>query len=163
MTSFERTGWRDQELSERHRQWGFNCPAADLDFLVVEYSLGLPVAIVEYKKIYASMPDIRHPTYRAIQALANASNIPFSIVFYDPLIWAFRVFPTNAKSVDFYKTDTFIELSEREYVESLYRIRGQAISEKLLSRMSNIKPGCPTPCRSTSIIPHSSGASCIAA
>ena len=45
----ERTNWRDQELSARHRTWGFNCPAVDLDFLMVEYNIGKPVGLIEYK------------------------------------------------------------------------------------------------------------------
>ena len=62
----ERTGWRDQALSDRHREWGFNCPSVDLDFLMVEYNIGLPVALVEYKNERAWMPDFRHATYRAL-------------------------------------------------------------------------------------------------
>lgn len=34
MTAQERTGWRDEEISARHRIWGVNCPAVDLDFLM---------------------------------------------------------------------------------------------------------------------------------
>jgi len=44
----ERTGWRDLELSKRHRQWGWDCPGIDLDFLFLEYDRGKAVAIVEY-------------------------------------------------------------------------------------------------------------------
>ena len=36
----ERSGWRDMRLSERHRRWGWNCPAVDLDHL---RSLGIPL------------------------------------------------------------------------------------------------------------------------
>ncbi len=32
----ERTGWRDEKISQRHREWGYNCPAVDLDFEVVD-------------------------------------------------------------------------------------------------------------------------------
>ena len=30
----ERTHWRDEALSERHRLWGYDCPAVDVDFLL---------------------------------------------------------------------------------------------------------------------------------
>lgn len=51
MSAYERSGWRDMELSGRHRIWGFNCPAVDLDFLMVEYNLGIAIAVVEYKHL----------------------------------------------------------------------------------------------------------------
>ena len=64
----ERTGWRDQAISLRHRTWGFNCPGVDFDFLMLEYSTGKPVAVVEYKHYRARMPDREHPNYRALFA-----------------------------------------------------------------------------------------------
>lgn len=33
----ERNGWRDERISKRHRQWGRDCPAVDIDFLMLEY------------------------------------------------------------------------------------------------------------------------------
>ena len=33
----ETHGFRDESISRRHRMYGFNCPAADLDFLLVEF------------------------------------------------------------------------------------------------------------------------------
>lgn len=40
MSGPERTGWRDENLSRRHREWGFHCPAVDLGFLLIEYDTG---------------------------------------------------------------------------------------------------------------------------
>ena len=85
----ERTEWRDLDLSKRHRAWGFNCPAVDLDFLMVEYNLGKAVAIVEYKHFRARWPNLQHPTYRALADLADnynglAGGLPFFVVFYWP-------------------------------------------------------------------------------
>ena len=45
----ERTGWRDEKISLRHRMWGFDCPAVDVDFVMVEFDRARVVAIVEYK------------------------------------------------------------------------------------------------------------------
>ena len=67
----ERTGWRDARISARHRLWGFNCPSVDLDFLLVEYHLGKPVGLVEYKHYQAQEPNVIHPTYRALIDLAD--------------------------------------------------------------------------------------------
>ncbi len=79
----ERTGWRDQQISNRHRLWGWDCPGADLDFVMVEFDKGLPKALVEYKALGAAFPNQKHPTYQALRVLADASGIPFLIVFYD--------------------------------------------------------------------------------
>ncbi len=80
MTSSERTGWRDREISSRHRRWGFHCPGVDLDFLLIEYHRAEPVAIIEYKHHRAARPDLSHPSYRALLALAErVPKLPFLI------------------------------------------------------------------------------------
>lgn len=133
----ERTGWRDQKISERHRSWGFNCPAVDLDFLVVEYNVGKPVALVEYKHFRARKPVIDHPTYRAIKFLADGHNegpLPFMVSFYWPECWAFRVYPINEIARQHFTEGEAV--TEREYVSRLYRMRRlkltQTISDLLL-------------------------------
>jgi hypothetical protein len=140
MTAYECTGWRDQEISGRHRQWGFNCPAVDLDFLVVEYNLGLPVGLVEYKHESARMPDPKHPTYRALRDLADnyaGGALPFMLVFYRPTVWSFRVYPLNEVSQQFYAQSpdydgVSIHLTERRYVKSLYRMRQLTVDDRVL-------------------------------
>jgi len=135
----ERTNWRDMELSNRHRRWGFNCPAVDLDFLMVEYNLGLPVALVDYKQFLAQMPNTRHPTYRAICALADREPpLPFLVVFYWPDVWAFRVYPVNETGHKQFKYGE--ELTEREYVTRLYRLRSLLVEQQILDRLNNTKP-----------------------
>jgi hypothetical protein len=141
MTAYERTGWRDEAISGRHRQWGFNCPAVDLDFLVVEYNLGLPVGLVEYKHVNARMPDPQHPTYRALKDLADnyaGGPLPFMLVFYRPDVWSFRVHPLNDVSRRFYAQSAdfdgvSIHLTERRYVKSLYLMRSLKVDERVLS------------------------------
>ncbi len=107
MSSHERTGWRDKEISLRHRAWGFNCPAVDLDFLMVEYNLGKAVAMVEYKHFKACMPNLNHASYRAIMDVANNHNpdpLPFLLAFYWPEQWAFRAYPVNDQAIESGKT-----------------------------------------------------------
>src|SRR5678815_2099094 len=109
----ERTGWRDQELSQRHRLWGFNCPAVDLDFLMVEYNMGLPVGLIEYKHHCAQAPNLRHATYRALCDLADGyrdEGLPFLIAFYWPDLWAFRITPVNPLAQKHFRSNE--ELSE---------------------------------------------------
>lgn len=125
MTSYERTGWRDEGISRRHRDWGFNCPAVDLDFLVAEYHLGEPVALVEYKHNTAQRANLLHPTYRALKRLCELSDLPFMLVYYRPDPWRFLVLPANERAQEFYGGPR--SLSERGYVTSLYRLRNLAV------------------------------------
>lgn len=134
----ERTGWRDQEISLRHRTWGFNCPAVDLDFLMVEYNLGKPVGVVEYKHARARVPDVRHATYRALCDLADIAALPFLIVFYYPPYWSFRVHPVNGVA-----RQNFIDgqmLTERQYVMALYRMRRLTLAKHLADKLNDELP-----------------------
>ncbi len=134
MSANERTGWRDEEISLRHREWGYNCPAVDLDFLVVEYNLGEPVALVEYKHERAQPPNYRHPTYRAIHKLADMAGIPFMVVFYRREPWRFYVIPINERATSFYRRE--LSLSEVRYVRSLYVLRGRVVDAHVMSGLA---------------------------
>jgi hypothetical protein len=72
----ERTGWRDQEISERHRLWGASCPVVDLDFLLTEIHVGEPMALVEYKHFGARPIDPRPAVFTALRNLADLAAIP---------------------------------------------------------------------------------------
>lgn len=137
----ERTGWRDERISKRHRKWGFNCPAVDLDFLMVEYNHGLPVAIVEYKHHCARMPNTRHPTYRALRDLADnyaGHGLPFIVAFYWPDIWAFRVKAINESALKWFDKDA--HMTEREYVTRLYDIRELTCNEQTKNNLNTSLP-----------------------
>jgi hypothetical protein len=141
MSANERTGWRDKELSERHRLWGFNCPMVDLDFLAVEYHIGKPVLIADYKRFTAQKPDLRHPSYKAITLLADGYQdgpLPFIIPFYWPNIWAFRVIPVNEEARKHFYEDE--RLTEKEYVSRLYRIRSLALTGNIIPALNNTLP-----------------------
>lgn len=129
MTSVERTGWRDEEISRRHRDWGFNCPAVDLDFLMVEYNIGKPVGLIEYKHYYARLPDLRHPTYRALTDLADTAALPFLLAFYWPGIWAFKITPVNNEAKEHFRQNE--TLCERDFVRKLYRIRRLCLTKEI--------------------------------
>lgn len=91
----------------------------DLDFLMVEYNLGKPVGLIEYKHHHARLPDLRHATYRALIELANAAQLPFMVAFYWPTNWAFRVSPVNDVAHEHFKTNEM--MTERGFVACLYR------------------------------------------
>lgn len=147
MSGYERTGWRDESISRRHRIWGFNCPCVDLDFLVVEYNIGKPVGLIEYKHYKAQKPNLQHATYRALAALADGyteSPLPFLIAFYWPEIWAFQVYPVNecAKG-HFYDGDM---LTEKDFVSRLYHMRSLVLTENLMKHLQTLLPEEEEPC-----------------
>jgi hypothetical protein len=58
----ERSGWRDLELSQRHRAWGFDVPAVDIDYFLA-YDNGKAVALIEYKHERAQPQDFTSRNY----------------------------------------------------------------------------------------------------
>lgn len=147
MSAAERSGWRDQKLSNRHRLWGFNCPAADVDFLMVEFNLGLPVGLIEYRHSNAQWPPpLKHPTFRAIRALADhyggaKEPLPFAVVRYDDEPWRFGVRPVNEQAISFFGFQEERKMTERQYVTELYRLRGRCVEDNLLDALDADLPG----------------------
>lgn len=127
----ERSGWRDAALSQRHGAWGFNCPAVDLDFVMMEYNHGKPCALVEYKHVRAKPFDPRHATYRALIALADgyaAGPLPCFVAVYDPTDWSFVVTPLNDRARRHYQHCAGDVLSEQRFVRSLHLLRKSVLS-----------------------------------
>jgi hypothetical protein len=138
MTGYERTGWRDEQISNRHREWGFNCPSVDLDFVMVEYNHGAPVAVVEYKHHKSSLPVSReHPSMRALGQLygADGKQLPLLVAYYWPDMWAFRFRAYNERAVSIFETGNWIDCSERQWVGVLYGLRSQYLHEAVLSKL----------------------------
>lgn len=134
----ERSGWRDEEISKRHRAWGFNCPAVDMDFLMVEYHTGKAAATVEYKHYHARQPNLEHPTYRALKDLSDRAELPFLLAFYWPETWAMLVYPLNDLALKHFQNPD--PLSEREYVTRLYHIRNCVITREVLQHLNTDRP-----------------------
>lgn len=126
----ERSGWRDQAISERHGKWGFNCPAVDLDFVMLEYNHGKPAALVEYKHKNAKQVDPSHATYRALKDLADnykAGPLPCFVAVYDPEDWSFIVTPLNGAAREHYEHCVGQKLSEQRFVRSLHLLRADVL------------------------------------
>jgi hypothetical protein len=120
----ERTGWRDEGISERHRRWGFNCPAVDLDFTLCEYDAGEPYGIVEYKCETAAPVVRAHPTIRAIKRLGDKANLPVFLTIYARDFRWFRCEGLNylgGKKCH----DKVLDLNEAEYRAFMLAIRGR--------------------------------------
>lgn len=144
-TRLERTGWRCEAISQRHRRWGFDCPAVDLDFVMAEYNHGKPVAIIEYKERHAGMPNLTHATYLALKNLADGRStpIPFIVAFYDPVDWWFRIVPVNEYARKSCKEIAGIAISEARFVRGLYRWRKKVLTdqdERILTSLSAVVP-----------------------
>lgn len=121
----ERTAWRDLALSQRHRLWGWDCPAVDLDFLFLEYDRGKAVAIVEYKNERAPEQHSSHPTYQAMIDLGTRAGIPvFACRYASDFSWWKPVALNAAARAQLDDRPTW---TERQWVEFLYWIRGYSL------------------------------------
>lgn len=127
----ERTGWRDQALSEQHRKWGWNCPAIDLDFLLLEYDSGKATAIVEYKHEEAWTVESCHPSYLALIDLGDRAGVPVFAVRYAGDFSRWWVQPLNGLAGDWVPHGQ--RLSKREWIELLYRIRGRSLPQDVFA------------------------------
>jgi hypothetical protein len=146
MSKYERTGWRDEAISLRHRDWwGKDCPMVNFDFLALEYNHAMPVAIVEYKYFQARMFELTNPNYLALLNLASNHNppIPFLIAYYWKDPWSFRVHPANREAMMFFANPAY--LSEQQFVTKLYQMRGVAIDAKVLGRLHALLPTAVVP------------------
>jgi hypothetical protein len=130
----ERSGWRDLALSNRHRRWGWDCPAVDLDFLFLEYDRGKAVALVEYKHENAPPQYASHPTYMAMIDLGTRANVPVFAARYAADFSSFRVVPLNDIAREYLPERT--DMTESEWVSFLYRIRGYNVPESVLAELS---------------------------
>lgn len=128
----ERTGWRDERISKRHRyHWGWDCPAIDIDFLLIEYDKGCPVALVEYKHEYAARQRVTHPSYQAIKKLADAANLPvFAVRYADDFSWWYVV-PLNSIAKEWCPERK--RMTEQEWVTLLYKMRGYDLPDEIFA------------------------------
>ena len=132
----ERQGWRDQEISERHRAWGWNCPALDVDFLMLEYDNGKASAIVEYKNEHAMPQRSAHPSYRALTDLGNRSGLPvFAVRYASDFTW-WRVYALNAEAGKYLNANPTL-MSEADWVSLLYETRGMGLPEDVRETIEN--------------------------
>ena len=120
MTRLERTGWRDGDLSQRHRLWGYDCPAVDIDFLMIEFDLGRSVGLVDYKHYRAEL-NFNSANVSAMRDLATRAKVACWVAVYWPECWAFRIYSLEPKAVSIFGDK--IDLTECQYVKSLYHLR----------------------------------------
>lgn len=129
----ERTGWRDVNLSERHRKWGLAVPAVDLDFLLLEYDKGMPSALIEYKMELAPAQFPSHPSYRALSALGDRAALPVFVVRYAQNFSWWKIIPLNDAARKILPERS--EVNEFTYVAWLHNIRGLPTPKDLFRLM----------------------------
>lgn len=130
----ERTGWRDEALSQRHRCWGWDCPAVDLDFLFLEYDRGKATAIVEYKNEHARPQYASHPTYQAMIDVGNRAKLPVLACRYaDDFSW-WRIVPLNQEARKY--VPHRVTITEQDWVRLLYKMRGYDVPQEVLDGIS---------------------------
>jgi len=110
----ERTGWRDLRFSQHHRSWGFDCPAQDVDFILIEYDHGKAVALIEYKnyKSTTSGTFLESTGHKALAELATSSKRPAFLVWY-------------SDNFDWYIIHSLNKFAENQLLQSNYHPRFQ--------------------------------------
>ena len=124
----ERTGWRDLRLSARHRLWGFDCPALDIDCFI-EYDNGVPAALIEYKHERAG-EQTSGASYKALWFTAEMADLPLFVVWYTGDFTRWTVYPVGIVAQKFLSEKT--AMSEREYVSFLYLLREREAPTEVL-------------------------------
>ena len=108
--------------------------------MFLEYDKGEPIAIVEYKHENAATVNASHPTYQAMIKLGTRAGIPVFVCRYkgDFSLWV--VTPLNNMAVKLLdaKPTTPTKMTEKQWVQFLYRIRGYEAPEAMFS-YANIK------------------------
>ena len=123
MTANERSGWRDEELSRRHRLWGRNVPVMDIDCVWAEYDQLQPVALNEFKKRDA--PSSREQR-EVLVNLADRAGLPaFGVRYWPGTEWRFKVWPFNDHARQW--LPGVEEMREADFVDLLYCIRHRVV------------------------------------
>jgi hypothetical protein len=105
----------------------------DIDFLAIEYSHCEPKALVEYKNEHATIQRSIHPSYQAIINLGNRAHIPVIACRYADDYSAYTVTPLNNRAKEYIPEKQ--TMTETQWVQLLYRIRGCKCPQDLLSSM----------------------------
>lgn len=119
----ERSHWRDEEISERHRDYGVQCAAVDGDFTLYEYVSRRVVAIAELKWCRAKYVDLDGANINAQRDLAHHERglLPLWIAWYWKNPWAYCIHPLNSAAEKLFTP--MQRMSEYDYVRQLYTVR----------------------------------------
>lgn len=144
----ERSGWRDAEFSARHRLYGYDCAFSDVDW--IEYDRGKVVAIVEIKNEHASRDRLENDLtrnwspIRALRDLGTRAGVPVFLCIYQSEFNWFEISPLNIHATKYVESTSL--LSERQWVEILYRVRGRTMpNDPVWDDSGKLLPGARLP------------------
>jgi hypothetical protein len=131
----ERSGWRDERISIKHRDWVLAAPAFDLDFLLIECKYSSPVALIEYKEKGASPCRKTDPQYKALTELGNKASLPAFNVRYsldgNSHLCRYKITPLNDDAEKRNAPSDWID--ELEYMCFLHGLRGSEIPDDAIT------------------------------
>jgi len=105
----------------------------DIDFLVLEYDTGEPVALVEYKNEHARLQHTGHPSYQALIKLGDKAGIPvFGVRYADDFSW-WKVTSLNWTARKHIPKPKIMD--EYDYVSFLYGLRGRTVPLEVRQRL----------------------------
>lgn len=138
----ERTGWRDEEISRRHRDYGIALPAVDMDFVLIEYDSAEVCAVIEHKRYTAKPVNLNSTSIVAMSRFATKGEVPFYIVRYWPATntepWYYEVMPVNSYASEYVSRKMM--MSEKTYVNLLYRLRHQFMPDEIAVTLGDYIP-----------------------
>ena len=137
MSMQERTGWRDEGLSRLHRTWDIDLPAADLDFILMEYDHCNPVAIIEYKNEHAAPQSKGNPNNKALANLGEMAHLPVFGVRYSDDYMMFWVAALNGRAAIALRGPR-ASMTQSAYVRFLYELRGKQAPEEIIARIEEL-------------------------
>jgi len=130
----ERSGWRDEWISNRHREFGWNCPFVDVDFMGFEFDNFQTVAIVEYKHYQANV-KLESAQMKTLRNTADKLEVPFLVVVYYPEFCCYYVIAMNQIARNLPHCDKAQFWHEQNYVTLLYHIRGKKVPQDVMSKL----------------------------
>ena len=135
----ERTHWRDEALSLRHREYGWNVPAVDLDFPLIEYDHAEPVALIEHKNEHAHV-DLGSSGIVAIGKAGDRAKLPLYVIRYaDDFGW-WHIMPANGVArAQMAKVAQPFVVDELTYVTFLYRLRKRTPPREVLLHVCELR------------------------
>lgn len=126
----------DVAIKDRHRLWGFDVPAADIDWLVTEYCYRKAKALNEYKHAEAKRENTLGANLDSMVDLArSARKHAYMTRWQSEPHWAFEVHSLQPGD------RRVRRMSERQYVEFMYQIRGVTrLAPQVLDRCDDHPP-----------------------
>jgi hypothetical protein len=158
----ERSGWRDPDLpawhhkygfaysvadldgidlNKRHKEWGWDCPAVDIDKLFIEYDNRLPIALMDYK--YRESLKVPEPDRSSANNLVMSrlytrrtdgfKELPFYVTIYTKHPWTFRPIWINTQAKQLAPRNQL--LTEAGFVEWLHWLRDRVVDSSVHSNL----------------------------